>query len=99
MEPLRLQIQQQFANQKDARDKIETSVLKPFQDKMTDVNMARTAITQAGDNPVAARAAVFKMVGVAQPTGSHRVLPMEFAAFKYPGGITDQIQQKFNDFL
>jgi hypothetical protein len=99
MEPLRLQIQQTFANQKDARDKIETSVLKPFQDKMTDVNMARTAISQALDNPVAARAAIFKMVGVAQPTGSHRVLPMEFAAFKYPGGISDQIQQKFNDFL
>jgi hypothetical protein len=99
MEPLRLQIQQQFQNQKDARDKIETSTLKPFQDKMTDIEMARTAISQALDNPVSARAAIFKMVGVAQPTGSHRVLPMEFTAFKYPGGITDQVKEKFNDFL
>lgn len=99
MEPIRLQIQQQFTNQKDARDKIESTVLKPFQDKMTDVNMARTALAQAANNPVAARAAVFKMVGVAQPAGSHRVLPMEFEAFKYPGGVGTQVVEKWNDFL
>ena len=99
MLPLLEQIRQQFGNQKDARDKIESTVLKPYQDKMTDIQMARSAISQAQDNPVAARAAIFKMVGVAQPTGSHRVLPMEFTAFKYPGGITDQVRQKFNDFL
>jgi hypothetical protein len=99
MLPIMEQVRQQFANQKDARDKIETNVLKPFQDKMTDVTMARSAISQAETNPVSARAAIFKMVGVAQPTGSHRVLPMEFTAFKYPGGVTDQVKEKFNDFL
>ena len=99
MEPIRLQLTQAFGNQKDARDKIETSVLKPYQDKMTDINMAKTAIAQAADNPVAARAAVFKMVGVAQPSGSHRVLPMEFAAFKYPGGLGTQAVEHFNDWL
>jgi len=99
MEPLKLQIQQQFADQKDARDKIETSVLKPFQDKMSDITMARNAVAQAMDNPVSARAATFKMIGVAQPTGSHRVIPAEIAAFKYPGNVAQRSVEAFNDFL
>ena len=99
VEPLRLQLQQQFGNDKDARDKIETTVLKPFQDKMSDVSAAQSAIAQAADNPVAARAAVFKMIGVAQPSGSHRVLPAEITAFRYPGGIEAQTVERWNNFL
>ncbi len=99
MEPMRLQLQQQFGNQKDARDKIETSVLKPYQDKMSDITMARNAVNQAMDNPVAARAATFKMIGVAQPTGSHRVIPAEIQAFRYPGNVGQRSIEAFNDFL
>lgn len=99
MLPLMEDIRQQYANQKDARDKIDSTVLKPYQDKLTDITTARAAIAQADSNPIAARAAIFKMVGVAQPSGSHRVLPMEFTSFKYPGGIVDRVKEHFNDFL
>lgn len=99
MLPLTEQIRQTFANQKDAQDKIATQVFKPYQDKMTDVTMARNALSQAQDNPVAARAAIFKMIGVSQPTGSHRVLPAEITAFQYPGGVGTKIQEKFHNFL
>jgi hypothetical protein len=39
------------------------------------------------------------MIGVSQPTGSHRVLPAEITAFRYPGGVTDQVVERFNNFL
>jgi hypothetical protein len=93
------QLSMNLENNKDARDKTEASVLKPYSDKMGDIEQTRQAIAQVDTNPVAARAVVFKMIGVAQPTGSHRVLPAEIDAFRYPGNIAQRSVEKFNDFL
>jgi len=100
VEPLRMQITQQFANQKDARDKIESTVLKPFQDKMNDLGMMNSAIDQAQQgNIAAARAALYKLIGVAQPTGSHRVLPTEVEGFSGMGGIPTRVRSSIANAL
>lgn len=93
VEPLRLQIQQTFGNQKDARDKIETTVLKPFQDKMSEIGELQAAIDQAAQgNIAAARAALYKTIGVAQPAGTHRVAPTEVTGFSGMGSIPEQVR-------
>jgi len=93
VEPLRLQIQQTFVNQKDARDKIETTVLKPFQDKMSEIGELQSAINQAAQgNIAAARAALYKTIGVAQPAGTHRVAPTEVTGFSGMGSIPERIR-------
>jgi hypothetical protein len=93
------QLSTNLENNKDARDKTESTILKPFTDKMGDIEQTRQAISQAQTNPVSARAVVFKLVGVSQPTGSHRVLPAEIDAFRYPGGIGQRSVEAFNNFL
>lgn len=84
---------------KDARDKVTTDVVKPYLDKMSDINMTNAALAQAQSNPVAARAVIFKLVGVSQPTGSHRVMPAEIDAFRYPGGVPQKSVEAFKNFL
>jgi hypothetical protein len=92
-------IQREFQNNKDALDKTQSTVIKPWQDKYSDITAAHAAFAQAADNPVAAQAAVFKLIGVAQPMGAHRVMPVEVSAFKYPGGIGQKSVEAFNGFL
>jgi hypothetical protein len=93
VEPLRMQIMQTFGNQKDARDKIETTVLKPYEDKMSQIGELQSAIDQASQgNIAAARAALYKTIGVAQPAGSHRVLPAEIEGFGGMGPYSERIK-------
>jgi hypothetical protein len=83
----------QFGNNKDARDKIESTVLKPYQDKMSEIGELQSAIGQAqSGNIAAARATLYKVIGVAQPQGTHRVAPTEVSGFQGMGSIPQRIQ-------
>jgi hypothetical protein len=84
---------QSFGNQKDARDKIESTVLKPYQDKMSEIGELQSAVGQAqAGNIAAARATLYKVIGVAQPQGTHRVAPTEVSGFQGMGNISQRIQ-------
>jgi hypothetical protein len=88
VEPLRQDILQQYANQKDARDKVEATVLKPFEERMAEIGQLQSAINQAqSGNVAAARASLYKLIGVAQPTGTHRVAPTEVTGFQGMGSL------------
>jgi hypothetical protein len=88
VEPLRQQVLSQFQNDKDARDKIEANVLKPYQDKMSELGELQSAIGQAqSGNVAAARASLYKLIGVAQPQGTHRVVPTEVSGFQGMGSL------------
>lgn len=45
-------------------------------------------------NPFSQTAAMFKMIGLEQPTGSHRVLPAEVEGVEQAGGLSDRLKQK-----
>jgi hypothetical protein len=92
VEPLRQQILVGFQNNKDARDKIESSVLAPFQQKQSSIDELNSAIAQAANGNIAsARAALYKTIGVAQPEGTHRVAPTEVTGFSGMGSIPQRI--------
>jgi hypothetical protein len=93
LETIRQQVSMQFQQNKDATDKIESSVLKPYQDKMTTIGELQSAIDQAAQGNIAsARAALYKTIGVAQPAGTHRVAPTEVTGFSGMGGIPERIR-------
>jgi hypothetical protein len=46
-------------------------------------------------NPAKQTSAIFKLVGINQPTGSHRVMPSEIDAVRHVGGFTDRAAQWF----
>ena len=92
LEQVRQQVSQSMQITKDARDKIETSVLKPYQDKMAQIGELQSAIDQASQgNIAAARAALYKTIGVAQPAGTHRVAPTEVTGFSGMGSIPQRM--------
>jgi hypothetical protein len=83
----------QFGNNKDARDKIESDTLKPYQQKMSEIGELQSAIGQAQTgNIAAARATLYKVIGVAQPQGTHRVAPTEVSGFSGMGSIPERIR-------
>lgn len=93
VEPLRQQILVNFQNNKDARDKIESSVLKPYEQKMSEIGEGQSAIAQAqAGNIAAARATLYKVIGVAQPEGTHRVAPTEVSGFSGMGSLPERIK-------
>jgi hypothetical protein len=93
VEPIRQQLLQQYGNQKDARDKIETGVLKPFEQKLTEIEQGKSAVAQAqGGNIAAARATLYKVIGVAQPEGTHRVSPAEVSGFSGMGSLPERVR-------
>jgi hypothetical protein len=93
LEQIRQQVGQQLSVNKDARDKIEANVLKPYEEKQNDINAASSAINQAAaGNVAAARASLYKLIGVSQPTGTHRVMPAEVEGFSGMGGIPQRVK-------
>lgn len=45
-------------------------------------------------NPTGQTAAMFKMIGLEQPTGAHRIMPAEIEGIEQQGGLTDRLKQK-----
>jgi hypothetical protein len=37
---------------------------------------------------------MFKMIGLEQPTGAHRIMPAEIEGIEQQGGLTDRLKQK-----
>ena len=100
LETIRQQVSVQMSTNKDARDKIETTVLTPYEERMTEISQLQSAISQADEgNVAAARAALFKMVGIAQPEKTHRISPSEVKGFASMGGISDRIAGSVSDIL
>lgn len=100
VEPLRQQILVQFQNNKDARDKIEATVLKPYQDKMSEIAELNATLDQAaGGNVASARAALLKMMGVSNPDGTKRYNAQEAARMVSMGSIPQRIQGTIQNAL
>lgn len=92
LETIRQQVAQATQLNKDAQDKIESNVLKPYQEASNNLAEAFTSLDLAAQgNSAAARAAVFKLIGVAQPPGTHRITPAETAAFQSLGGVDQRV--------
>jgi hypothetical protein len=51
-------------------------------------------LTSGKMNPASQTAAMFKMIGLEQPTGSHRILPAEVEGIEQLGGLSDRLKQK-----
>lgn len=45
-------------------------------------------------NPASQTAAMFKMIGLEQPTGTHRIMPAEIEGIEHLGGVSDRLKQK-----
>jgi hypothetical protein len=60
---------------------------------MSQIGELQSAIDQASQgNIAAARAALYKTIGVAQPAGTHRVAPTEVTGFSGMGSIPERIK-------
>jgi hypothetical protein len=88
LEQIRSQVAQTFQTNKDATDKIEMNVLKPYQDKMNEVSQLQTAIQQAQNgNVTAARGVLLKLIGVSNPDGTKRFNNQEAERLLSQGNI------------
>lgn len=45
-------------------------------------------------NPASQTAAMFKMIGLEQPSGTHRIMPAEIEGIEHLGGLSDRLKQK-----
>lgn len=100
LEQVRQQVSQQLQTNKDARDKIETSVLKPFEDKMSAVTELQSAIQQAQQgNVTAARGVLLKLIGVSNPDGTKRFNAAEADRLVAQGGIPQQVAGTIKNLL
>lgn len=97
---VRAQVEQQLQTNKDARDKIETNVLKPYQDKMSAIGELQSAVQQAeGGNITAARAVALKLIGVSNPDGTKRYNETEAQRLISQGNIPQRLQGTVQNLL
>jgi hypothetical protein len=88
------------ADNKDARDKVESSYIKPFTDKLNAAQELVSSLAQAEQgNSAASKAALFKMVGITQPTNNKRVSPEALRDIEKQGNIPEQFVSKIKDAL
>jgi hypothetical protein len=85
---------QAFSNQQTAEGR------KAAQPHLNDINDARNQqdmmqkLTSGKMNPASQTAAMFKMIGLEQPTGTHRIMPAEIEGVEQMGGLSDRLKQK-----
>lgn len=97
---VRAQVQQTFQNNKDAQDKIESNVLKPYQDKMSSISELQSALTQASQgNVTAARGALLKLMGVTNPDGTRRYNEAEASRMLSQGSVPQQVAGSIQNAL
>jgi hypothetical protein len=99
VEPLRQQILVQFQNNKDARDKIETTYLQPYQSRMSQLDELDSTIAQASTNPVAAKMALYKLTGLAMPVGGKRFSPVVVSGVASMGSLPERAKQSISNAL
>lgn len=100
VEQVRQQVSQQMGISKDATDKIEMNVLKPYQDKMNEVSQLQSAIQQAQNgNVTAARGVLLKLIGVSNPDGTKRFNNQEAERLLSQGNIGQRFAGSIKNLL
>jgi|SRR5579863_445528 len=100
LEQLRQQTQLQIGTNKDAQDKIEGTVLKPYEDKMSQVSELQSAVQQAqAGNVTAARGVLLKLIGVTNPDGTKRYNEAEATRLMQQGSIPQRVQGSLQNLL
>jgi len=100
LEQVRSQVQQQFGQNKDAMDKIEGTVLKPYEEKLSQVGELQSAVQQAAQgNVTAARGVLLKLIGVTNPDGTKRYNEAEATRLMQQGNIADRFAGSVKNLL
>jgi hypothetical protein len=93
-------VENQFWNRKDAATRVETQVLKPYEDKMKTVSELNSTLDLAEQGNVAAsRAVLLKMIGVSNPDGTKRYNSAEAERLARQGNIPEQFKGAFLNAL
>lgn len=85
---------QAFSNQETERGKQAAAT------SLADINDAKNQQQMIENlmggkmNPTSQTAAMFKMIGLEQPTGTHRIMPAEIEGIEQQGGLSDRLKQK-----
>jgi hypothetical protein len=80
-----------IANNKDARDKVENSYLKPYGERMQAANELVSSLDQAAaGNVTASKAALYKLTGITLPAGSKRIPEQALKDLNKQGNIPQQ---------
>jgi hypothetical protein len=88
------------ASNKEAREAVQGSYVKPFLDKMNAANELVSSLGQAEQGNIAAsKAAIFKMVGITQPSGQKRVSPETVRQIETMGNVPQQYISKLKNAL
>ena len=100
LESIRQQVAQSTQLNKDAQDKIESTVLKPYEEKMTSIAQLQSAVQQASQgNVTAARAVALKLIGVTNPDGTKRYNEAEAERLINQGNVPQRIQSTVKNLL
>lgn len=97
---VRQEVTQTFQNNKDAKDKIESNVLKPYQDKVASIDELQSALDQASSgNVTAARGVLLKLIGVTNPDGTKRYNEAEANRLLQQGSIPQRLAGSLKNAL
>jgi hypothetical protein len=100
LENVRQQIAQSQQINKDARDKIESTVLKPYEDKMSSISELNSAVDQASNgNVAAARGVLLKLMGVTNPDGTKRYNEAEASRMLSMGSVPQRVAGSVKNLL
>jgi hypothetical protein len=100
LEQIRQQVSRQMGLNKDAQDKIEGTVLKPYEEKLTSIGQLKSAVTQASQgNVTAARAVALKLIGVTNPEGTKRYNEAEAERMISQGNVPERVKATFKNLL
>jgi hypothetical protein len=100
LEQVRQQVSQQMGTNKDARDKIEGTVLKPYEEKMSQITELQSALQQAAQgNVTAARGVLLKLIGVTNPDGTKRYNEAEAQRLLQQGNIAQRFAGTVKNLL
>lgn len=85
---------QAFSNQQTEQGrKAASQSLQDINDAKNQQKMMETLLS-GKMNPTSQTAAMFKMIGLEQPTGTHRIMPAEIEGIEQQGGLSDRLKQK-----
>jgi len=84
-----------FSNQQvEQGRKAASTSIQDINDAKNQQTMIQDLIGGKKMNPTAQTAAMFKMIGLEQPTGTHRIMPAEIEGIEQQGGLSDRLKQK-----
>jgi hypothetical protein len=100
LEQIRQSVAKQTGISKDAQDKIESTVLKPYEDKMSQITELNSALDQASQgNVTAARGVLLKLIGVTNPDGTKRYNAAEADRLLQQGSIPQRVAGTVKNIL